>query len=206
MNQKTLQRRNKMAGPLMLAIGKAWASKDALGKAKSIFKLGGQIKGFFGGRRDERNRRAQQRMYRNFANESTQNLMNLIPEEREYASQRAGFLRQRGELKQAAILDKYEMNFDKIDSGVAKTGMAYGADENIRKESLLDAFQQQSSISKIAGEEQYLGIQRDFQTRIRNIEASMEDVKKYAADKGVVRGVKDRKISTQQKSTNFGGY
>lgn len=192
--------------PIIVAAKAAWATKDAAGKAKAIFKLGGQIKGFFGGRKDERNRRDQNRMYRRDANISTQNMMNLIPDEREYAGARAGFLRQRGELKQAGILDSYEGKVDQIAGGAAKTGFAYGADENIRQDSLLSGFQQQTSISQLGQQEQYMGIQRDFQTRLRSIEAGIEDVKRYTAEKGVTRGVKDREISAEQKSTNFGGY
>ncbi len=142
--------------PIIMAAKAAWGLKTGMAKAQAIFKIGAQIKGFFGGKRDEANRRAQNRMYRNYANTSTQNMMNLIPEEREYASARSGFLRERGELKQASILDSYEGNFDKVSSGAAKTGFAYGADENIRQDSVLSSFQQQTSVAQLGQAEQYM--------------------------------------------------
>ena len=187
-------------------VASVWGALGVGQKAAVFGKIAGGIKGFFGGKRDEANKRAERRMYRKYANQATSALQAQIPEEQQYASQRSQFLRERGEFKQATILDSYERNVEKMDMGVGTTGMAYGADENLRRGNLLDAYQNQTGVAQLAQEEQYMGIQRDYQSRLRDIEGKMLDVQRYAADKGVVSGVNKGKISPEQNQTNFGGY
>ncbi len=139
-------------------------------------------------------------MYRNYANDATRALEAQVGEERQHFIQRSDFLRQRGELKQATILDSYERNVEKMDSQFGQTGFAYGADENLRRGGLLEAYQGQMAVGELAQKEGMYGYERDFQSRLRDIESRMLDVQRFAAEKGVVTGVRKGSINQRPVS------
>jgi hypothetical protein len=56
------------------------------------------------------------------------------------------------------------------------------------------------AVGELAQKEGMYGYQRDFQSRLRDIESRMLDVQRFAAEKGVVTGVRKGSINQRPVS------